>query len=195
MRSMILASASPRRRELLSLLGWPFSVQISSIDEIIDPSESPSEAVVRLAIEKARSVISSPEDLVVAADTVVVKDGRILGKPSSRDEAFSMVSSLAGRTHTVLTGVAVAQGDRLKGEVEATSVAFRDLNDNQIKAYVETGEGMDKAGAYGIQGLGALLVDRIEGDYFNVVGLPLRRLSSMLESFGYSLDLQWGVEL
>ena len=195
MRSMILASASPRRRELLSLLGWPFSVQISSIDEIIDPSESPSEAVVRLAIEKARSVISSPEDLVVAADTVVVKDGRILGKPSSRDEAFSMVSSLAGRTHTVLTGVAVAQGDRLKGEVEVTSVAFRDLNDNQIKAYVETGEGMDKAGAYGIQGLGALLVDRIEGDYFNVVGLPLRRLSSMLESFGYPLDLQWGVEL
>nr|WP_321499837.1 Maf family protein [uncultured Dethiosulfovibrio sp.] len=195
MRSVILASASPRRRELLSLLGWPFSVRVSSIEEVIVPSESPQDAVVRLATEKARSVHSSPEDMVIAADTVVVLDGAILGKPSSKDEAFEMVKSLAGRSHLVMTGVAVAQGNRVVSDVEITSVFFRDLDDDRIRAYVETREGMDKAGAYGIQGLGALLVSRIEGDYFNVVGLPLHRLSIMVGSFGCSLESQWGVDL
>lgn len=195
MRSVILASASPRRRELLSLLGWPFSVKVSSIEEIIAPSESPQDAVVRLATEKARSVRSSSEDMVIAADTVVVLDGAILGKPSSKEEAFDMVKSLAGRSHLVMTGVAVAQGNRVVSDVEITSVSFRELDDEGIRAYVETGEGMDKAGAYGIQGLGALLVSRIDGDYFNVVGLPLHRLSIMVGAFGCSLDSQWGVDL
>lgn len=195
MRSLILASASPRRRDLLSLLGWPFSVKVPSVDETFLPSESPQDAVVRLAVKKASSVSLDLEDsLVVAADTVVVLDGDVLGKPSSKDEAFSMVKSLSGKTHLVMTGVAVSSGGVVKGELEITSVCFRDLDDDQIQAYVDTGEGADKAGAYGIQGLGALLVRRIEGDYFNVVGLPLSRLSSMVESLGCDLRCQWGVD-
>ncbi len=195
MRSLILASASPRRRELLSLLGWPFSVKIPSVDEAFLPSESPQDAVVRLAVKKASSVsLDLGDNLVVAADTVVVLDGDVLGKPSSKDEAFSMVKSLSGKTHLVMTGVAVSSGGVVKGEVEVTSVSFRDLDDEQIQAYVDTDEGKDKAGAYGIQGLGALLVRRIEGDYFNVVGLPLCRLSSMVESLGCDLRCQWGMD-
>lgn len=195
MRSVILASASPRRSELISLLGWPFSVKISSVDETIFSSESPRDAVVRLAIKKASSVsMDCGEGLIVAADTVVVLDGEIFGKPSSEEEAFSMVKRLSGRRHLVMTGVAVLSDGVVRGEVEETSVYFRDLDDDEINAYVETGEGKDKAGAYGIQGLGALLVRRIEGDYFNVVGLPLHRLSSMVESLGCGLRCQWGID-
>lgn len=189
---LVLASGSPRRRELLSSLGWIFTVRIPSVDETFLPEEGPEDAVLRISSLKAAAVASEfPEKWVVAADTVVSLEERILGKPTSREEAFEMLALLNGRTHTVFTGVTIRSSSRRASAVEKTEVLFRELSLDDIASYAASGEGDDKAGAYAIQGLGALLVASIRGDYFNVVGLPLCRLGLMFESLGFSLAEQW----
>lgn len=156
------------------------------------PGEAPAEAVMRLAAEKGRAVAREwPGHIVVAADTVVTLDGRILGKPRDRAEALAMLQTLAGRTHRVMTGLALFFEDRCLVCSETTEVSFRTLSDEELRAYVATGECDDKAGAYGIQGKGALLVASIRGCYFNVVGLPLAKLSEMLLELGVNMENQW----
>lgn len=185
--TFILASQSPRRRELLRQMGFSdFLIRPARGEELADPALSPFRMVEELSLQKARevSVTAAPEDLVIAADTVVAVDDRVLGKPRSKAEAENMLSALSGRTHTVYTGVTVCRGGTFLTQHEATLVRFRPLSSEEISAYVATGEPMDKAGAYGIQGYGALLVEAIQGDYFNVVGLPVCRLGRMLAQFG-----------
>ena len=187
---LILASQSPRRRQLLGQIGLDhFIVRPARGEEIMDPALSPAQLVEELSRQKAREVAgaSDPGDLVIAADTVVAIDGRVLGKPHDREEACAMLSALSGREHTVYTGVTVCRDDRMLTQHEATQVRFRPLSPREIQAYVDSGEPMDKAGAYGVQELGALLVEGIRGDYFNVVGLPLCRLGQMLSQFGVEL--------
>lgn len=188
--SIILASQSPRRRQLLGQIGLDhFIVRPARGEEVMDPALSPAQLVEELSRQKAREVAgaSNPGDLVIAADTVVAIDGRVLGKPHDREEACAMLSALSGREHTVYTGVTVCRDDRMLTQHEATQVRFRPLSPREIRAYVDSGEPMDKAGAYGVQELGALLVEGIRGDYFNVVGLPLCRLGQMLSQFGVEL--------
>ncbi len=188
--SIILASQSPRRRQLLGQIGLDhFIVRPARGEEVMDPALSPAQLVEELSRQKAREVAgaSDPGDLVIAADTVVAIDGRVLGKPHDREEACAMLSALSGREHTVYTGVTVCRDDRMLTQHEATQVRFRSLSPREIRAYVDSGEPMDKAGAYGVQELGALLVEGIRGDYFNVVGLPLCRLGQMLSQFGVEL--------
>jgi septum formation protein len=180
---IVLASASPRRRELLSLLGLTFDVAPADVDESWRNGEAPEVHAERLAREKADAVCR-PGAVTVAADTIVVVDGAILGKPADAAEARAMLARLAGRRHVVHTGIAVAYGERRASAVVATEVWFRPLDAAAIAAYVATGEPLDKAGAYGIQGYGAVLVDRIEGDYFTVMGLGLARLVDLLGEVG-----------
>ena len=171
---VILASQSPRRRELLTLIGVPHEVRPADVDESVHPDEAPVPHCERLARAKAATL--APHDreaLVIGSDTIVVIDGDILGKPASVEEANAMLARLSGRTHTVFTAVAVAWRGEMRSGVESVSVTFRDLSAAQISAYVATGEPMDKAGAYGIQGYGATIVERIDGDYFAVMGLAL----------------------
>lgn len=184
--NIVLASASPRRQELLSRMGLLFTIQIPDIDESRFSGLSPHELVETLSQYKSAQVALGchPDDLIIAADTVVVLDGSILGKPSNELEAFHMLSSLSGRTHEVYTGVTVRMGARLQTIHEISSVRFRSLSEEEIRLYIATGEPMDKAGAYGIQGYGALLISELHGDYFNVMGLPLCRLGQILCSFG-----------
>ena len=184
---LILASQSPRRRELLARMGLTeFEVRPAQGDELVDPSLSPDRLVEALSRQKADEAAHSaaPEDIIIAADTVVAADGRVLGKPHSWDEAVEMLRFLSGRTHTVYTGVTVRRGSRVLTQHEATDVTFRPLTEAEISAYADTKEPMDKAGAYGIQGLGCVLVEGIRGDYYNVVGLPVCRLAVMLREFG-----------
>ena len=183
---LILASQSPRRRELLARMGLDFTVISPRIDEDSFTDPDPAALVRTLSREKALAVAEGqdPETLVIAADTVVVLDGQALGKPGDEAEAIAMLSALSGRSHEVYTGVTVCQGDRAVSEAECTQVTFRSLTQEEIRHYVATGEPMDKAGAYGIQGFGSLLVEGIRGDYFNVVGLPVCRLGRMLAAFG-----------
>ncbi len=178
--SLILASQSPRRRELLALVGLPFRVAAADIDETVDPLLPPQEEVARLSREKALAVAREPGDTVIAADTLVVLDGRILGKPHSPAEATQMLTALSGSEHLVMTGLTVLRGGRALTHTELTRIRFRPLSQAEIRAYVATGEPMDKAGAYGIQGGAALFAQGIEGDYYNVMGLPLCRLWQML---------------
>jgi septum formation protein len=189
--SILLASTSPRRRFLLREAGIAFDVVAPrDVAEDFPPGEPPEELVVRHALTKARSVAAAHRGrLVLGADTVVVLDGRVFGKPADEDEARAMLAQLAGRTHTVYTGLALvdASSGREAAEAEATGVTMRPLGDEEIAYYVATGEPLDKAGAYAVQGRGALLVERVDGDYFNVVGLPLHRLSKMLAAFGYDV--------
>lgn len=181
----ILASQSPRRRELLSMLGLSFTVQTADIDETMDPALSVEEAVAAVCLKKARAVgEQNPGQLIVAADTVVVVDGRRLGKPHSRDEAFSMLRLLSGREHRVLTGFCLWQDGRAETHVETTRLRFRRLTDQEIDAYVATGSPMDKAGAYGIQDQAAIFVEGLDGDYYNVMGLPLCALAQCLRRWG-----------
>ncbi len=188
---IILASGSPRRRELLGSLGWKFRVIVPEIDESIG-QESPLQAVERLAMEKARAVSDLfHEDIVIAADTIVVIEGRVLGKPENSSRAFEMLRMLNNRTHKVITGLAVCWGNSQSISSEITNVTFRNMDTSALSAYVSTGEGLDKAGAYAIQGQGSLLVTNISGCYFNVVGLPLFRLSKIMEDMGLSLSMQW----
>lgn len=178
---VVLASQSPRRRDLLTLVGIAHEVAPADIDESALPEEAPAAHAERLAREKAQvAAASAPEAVVIAADTIVVIDGLILGKPRGEDDARRMLRLLQGRTHTVLTALAVARGGRLESAVENVAVTFRPLDDERIADYVATGEPMDKAGAYGIQGYGATIVERIDGDYFAVMGLALGRLLELL---------------
>jgi septum formation protein len=176
---LVLASASPRRRELLAGLGLRFDVRPADVDETPRPGEPPADLVERLAGAKAAAVGASRREVVVAADTVVVADGDALGKPVGGDDAARMLRRLGGRTHHVLTGVAVRLGAALTSGVVSTEVTFRPLTEADIAWYVATGEPLDKAGAYAIQGVGGLFVERIDGSYHNVVGLPLAQLESM----------------
>jgi len=184
---VVLASASPRRRELLRLVGIEHTVIPADIDEDHPPGEAPAVYAERLAREKA-GAIDRGDAVVIGSDTIVVVDGDVLGKPRDREQAVAMLRRLSGRAHVVMTGVAVAWRGRMSSGVEEVSVTFRALGDDEIRRYVETGEPMDKAGAYGIQGFGATIVDRVDGDYFAVMGLPLNRLVRLCRALGLGYD-------
>ncbi len=187
---IILASGSPRRFELLRSLGITFEVCKPDVDEHVLKNESPSELCTRLSRLKAESGAEKfPDSLVIAADTIVVIDELILGKPKDRTDAFNMLKRLQGKWHEVITGLSICMNKNILSHDEHTRVKFRELSDSEIRAYVSTGECDDKAGAYAVQGYGSLLVERIEGDYFNVVGLPLCCLGKMLRSAGINLLL------
>ena len=191
---VVLASSSPRRRELLSLIGIAHAVSPAELDETVLPGEAPAPHAERLARAKATAVAErlgdDPGVIVIGADTIVVVDGDILGKPGDEAAAAAMLRRLAGRSHTVFTAVAVAREQQLVSGVESVDVTFRALSDEDIARYIATGEPMDKAGAYGIQGYGATIVDRIVGDYFAVMGLALGRLVGLLREVG--LDYRFG---
>ena len=184
---LILASGSPRRADAMRQLGLPFEIRPAEVPEILVPDEPPELAVVRLARDKAGASAQTGY-LAVGADTLVVIDGEVLAKPESPADATRMLARLAGRDHTVLTGMAVASAERIESAVEDTVVRFRPLDAPEIAAYVATGEPLDKAGSYGIQGFGASLVERVEGDYFNVLGFPIGRFQELLRRFGWSYD-------
>lgn len=182
--NVILASASPRRQELLKLIFKGFSVCPADIDETVPSGMSAELAPVYLSKKKARAVCEkNPDSLVIAADTVVISDEEILGKPTDKTDAARMLKKLSGRTHSVVTGCAVGKGEKIRTFSVKSSVTFYPLSDAEINAYIETAEPMDKAGAYGIQGGGALFVEKIDGDYFNIVGLPVAKLKRETEIF------------
>lgn len=176
---LILASGSPRRRELLGLFGLPFVIRAADIDETMNPALPPEAEVARVSRLKALAVPREAEDVVIAADTIVVC-GEILGKPQDEADAVRMLTMLSGRTHQVMTAVTVRCGGRADTQVSVTDVTFRALEPGEAERYTATGEPMDKAGAYGIQGGGALFIERIEGDYYGVMGLPICMLHTML---------------
>jgi len=185
MRRLILASASPRRRELLAQAGYTFEVQPAHVNEDLHADEDPIAYVVRLARDKAQAMynaLNDPQATVLGADTTVTLDGHILAKPEDAADAARMLRLLSGRTHRVITGVALATAAGTEVAAEVTGVQFLTISDEEIAAYIATGEPMDKAGAYGIQGLAAKWIPRIQGCYFNVVGLPLALVATMLES-------------
>jgi len=183
---VILASQSPRRRELLTLIGIAHAVRPADIDETVWPDEQPVPHCERLAREKAHTLaVQHPDAVVIGSDTIVVIDGAILGKPRDRADAIAMLERLSGREHAVHTAIAVAHQGETRSAVETVAVTFGALTRAQIEAYVGSGEPMDKAGSYGIQGLGATLVERISGDFFAVMGLPLFRLVTLLRDLGY----------
>ena len=191
---VILASQSPRRRELLTLIGVAHEVRPADIDETVRPGERPAPHAERLAREKALAIAAGePDALTVGSDTIVVLDGDILGKPSDRDHARRMLRRLSGREHVVFTAVAVAHGSRVVSGVEEVTVRFRALADDEIDAYIATGEPMDKAGAYGIQGYGATIVEGIEGDYFAVMGLALGRMVGLMRELGFEYGFGKGL--
>ena len=177
---LILASQSPRRKELLGLLGIPFTIQVSQADETMDPGADPAMQVGQVSRRKALAVDGG--DVVIAADTIVVCDGQILGKPKDPADACRMLRMLSGRTHQVMTGVTVRRGDRLETCTEVTDVTFRAMSEKEIARYVASGEPMDKAGAYGIQGGAAIFAEKLCGDYYNVMGLPVCRLGKVLRA-------------
>lgn len=187
MAKLVLASGSPRRQELLRRMGiTDFDVRLPDTEENFPQGLNPREVVCYISREKsdAAAALCSDDEIVITADTMVFLDDRRLGKPKDEADALSMLTALQGRRHTVCTGVTVRQGRRILTEAESTEVCFRPATQEELRAYIATGEPMDKAGAYGIQGLGALLVEGIQGDFFNVMGLPILRLSRMLSSFG-----------
>lgn len=190
--NLILASQSPRRRELLGLTGLEFIVRAADIDETMDPGKAPFDEVSRVSRRKALAVDREPGDVVIAADTIVVCQGRVLGKPRDEQDAFDMLSLLSGRDHEVMTGMTVVRDDTVITHTEVTKIHFRDLHPDEIRAYIATGEPMDKAGAYGIQGGAALFADGMVGDYYNVMGLPVCRLGMILRSLGLPV---WGVRV
>jgi septum formation protein len=182
---VVLASASPRRRQLLDLIGIAHEVRPANIDETMRPRETPRRHAERLAREKATAIAKrDPELITIGADTIVVLNRSVLGKPRDTNDAARMLALLSGREHLVTTAVAVSRGKKLRSAVEEVRVRFRRLRDDEIEAYIATGEPMDKAGAYGIQGYGATIVERIEGDYFAVMGLPIVRLVGLLRDVG-----------
>lgn len=183
---IVLASQSPRRRELLGKMGLEFTTRSPEIDEDAVQGLPAQELVKVLSREKALHIAreEDPDTVVIGSDTVVVLDGAILGKPASAAQAEEMLAGLSGRSHEVCTGITVCQGDKVVSQAEVTQVTFRTLTSQEIQQYVRTGEPMDKAGAYGIQGYGALLVEGIRGDYSSVVGLPVCRLGRILQDFG-----------
>ena len=180
---VILASASPRRRELLTLAGIVHDVQPANIDESYLAGETPRQHAERLARDKSNA-IETTDSVVIASDTIVVIDGDVLGKPRNRAHAVQMLTRLGGRSHTVMTGVAVRWRGRIVSDLVEVSVTFRPLSADDVERYVDTGEPMDKAGAYGIQGYGATIVERVDGDYFAVMGLSLNRLVRLMAELG-----------
>jgi len=181
---LVLASGSPRRQEILRLLALDHDVRPPAVEETLRPGAGAREEALRLAVEKAAAVAADDDELVLAADTLVVLQKRILGKPADGRDAVEMLRMLQGRDHEVHTGLALRVGERVEADVAVTRVWFRSLVAAECEEYVATGEPLDKAGAYGIQGLGAALVERIEGEYFNVMGLPVQLLLSLLRRHG-----------
>ena len=180
--NLILASASPRRQELLKLFGLPFVVRVADIDETMDPALSPCDEVSRVSRCKAAAIPRESGDVVIAADTIVVCEGKVLGKPKTEEAAFAMLRLLSGRDHQVMTGVTVLRDEEIVSFTEITDLHFRELSDQEIARYVASGEPMDKAGAYGIQGGAALFCTHMVGDYYNVMGLPVCRLGQVLRN-------------
>ena len=178
--NLILASASPRRQELLRIFGCPFTVRAADIDETMDPDKAPFDEVARVSRQKAQAIAAGQDDVIIAADTIVVCCGKVLGKPRDAEDARRMLSLLSGRDHQVMTGCTVVRGSRAVTFTEVTDLHFRPLLPQEIRRYILTGEPMDKAGAYGIQGGAALFCQRMEGDYYNGMGLPLCRLGQVL---------------
>lgn len=190
MSNIVLASGSPRRRELLERIGvTDFSVLVPEAEESFPEGLTPPEVVAYISREKAEAAarLCGRSDIVITADTMVFLDDKRLGKPRDERHALEMLTALQGRKHTVCTGVTVLQGARRLTESESTDVFFRSATEAELRRYIATGEPMDKAGAYGVQGRGALLVERLEGDFFNVMGLPVLRLARILEKFGVFL--------
>ena len=179
---LILASASPRRKELLGLFHIPFVIRVADIDETMDENKPPYDEVARVSRLKALAVERQADDIVIAADTIVVCEGKVLGKPKDEKEAVEMLSLLSGRDHQVMTGCTVLRGERTETFTEVTDLHFRSLAQKEIENYVASGEPMDKAGSYGIQGGAALFCERIVGDYYNVMGLPVCRLGQVLKN-------------
>ena len=184
---LILASQSPRRRELLGLFRLPFVIRVADIDETMNPEIPPYDEVARVSREKALAVSRQADDVVIAADTIVVCEGKVLGKPHTPQEAAQMLRLLSGRDHQVMTGMTVVRGQQIRSCTEVTDIHFRELSEKEIAAYVATGEPMDKAGAYGIQGGAALFVEKMVGDYYNVMGLPVCKLHRMLSELAPEL--------
>ena len=179
---LILASASPRRKELLGLFHIPFVIRVADIDETMDLSKPAFDEVGRVSALKARAIPREEGDIVIAADTIVVCEGKVLGKPRDEAEAVSMLTLLSGRDHQVMTGCTVLAGDKCVTFTEVTDLHFRSLSRKEIENYVASGEPMDKAGSYGIQGGAALFCERMVGDYYNVMGLPVCRLWETLKA-------------
>ncbi|MDO8715632.1 MAG: Maf family protein [Dehalococcoidales bacterium] len=194
MKKIILASSSPRRKELLEKIGLKFEVEPGDCEEIVDTDLEPHEMVRKLSREKAEAVARKHNNgVIIAADTVVLMDGKILGKPKSPTEAKNMLRALSGKSHVVITGFTIIDESqrRILSKAVETKVSIRELNPAEIDAYVKSGEPLDKAGGYGIQGLGSVIVEKIEGDYFNVVGLPLSALAESLKEFGVDVWENW----
>ena len=192
--NIILASASPRRKEILENTNVKFKIMASSIEELRLEGESPCQMVMRLAFEKGIDIASRQKsDLVISADTIVVLDNTVLGKPKDEIEARKMITSLSGRTHQVITGISLINLDNNKKIIDyvISNVKFKNLSEEDINDYIRTKESLDKAGAYGIQGYGALLVEEIQGDYFNIVGFPISKLSDLLKDH-FDINLFYG---
>lgn len=188
MQHLVLASSSPRRKELLENLQLTFDVSSSNVDETFDPKLKPNEVVMELASRKANAIAKQyPQSFVIGSDTVVVSNGRILGKPANRTEALSMLKELSGKTHSVFTGVAIVSPLETVNFYEKTDVTFWELTETEMNLYVDSGESFDKAGGYGIQGFGSMLVKKIAGDYFAVVGLPVSRTLRELQKLGFQM--------
>ena len=191
MQRFILASQSPRRRELLAQIGVKdFEILVPEADESFDPAKTPQEivcSICRRKAEAARALAGDNKAIILAADTMVFLDGLRLGKPRDEEDAFEMLRALSGRTHEVCTGVTICRGDEILTRAETTVVTFRPMADHEIRAYIASGDPMDKAGSYGIQGKAALFASGIEGDYFNVMGLPLHLVGQMLREFNVDL--------
>ena len=179
--NLILASASPRRKELLEKFGISFSIRAADIDETMDPAKAPFDEVGRVSRLKAMATPREPDDIVIAADTIVVCEGKVLGKPHDESDAAGMLRLLSGRDHQVMTGCTVLRGEQSKTFTEVTDLHFRVLSETEIAKYVASGEPMDKAGSYGIQGGAALFCEKMVGDYYNVMGLPVCRLGQVLK--------------
>ena len=184
---LILASASPRRQELLKIFGLPFTVRVADIDETMDLTKAPFDEVGRVSRLKAQAVAAEEDSTVIAADTIVVCEGKVLGKPKDEADAKAMLRLLSGRDHQVMTGCTVLCGSKAETFTEVTDIHFRDLTENEIARYVASGEPMDKAGSYGIQGGAALFCSSMVGDYYNVMGLPLCRLGMVLRQMAPEL--------
>ncbi|PGL73330.1 Maf family protein [Bacillus sp. AFS055030] len=186
MKKLILASASPRRKELLSMLNIPFIIETSDVEEVMEQNLQSSEIVMKLAEEKAIDVSNkNPNAVVIGADTIVTYNDKKLGKPTSKEDAFAMLKMLSGKTHEVYTGVSIINNGERSSFYECTKITFSELSDQEIIDYINTNEPMDKAGSYGIQGYGGTFVEKIEGDYYSVVGLPINKVKRKLNELNF----------
>lgn len=193
---IVLASASPRRKQYLSYLGLPFEVVVPDVDESTVDGETPEQLVMRLSKLKAKAVsqrLSDNEAVIIAADTVVAYKGQVLGKPKNDDDAFNMIKMLQGDTHEVYTGCTILKGDRISNFAVSTKVTFASLDDELIRTYVNSGESRDKAGSYALQGIAAMLIQKVEGSVSTVVGLPICEVREVLKEFGVKPETALGV--